>query len=167
MVVACLATVGLVSACGSSSSSSAATHSPSSTTHFAKTKFLLHSGLAFGAFHRYIYEPFRAGEFKHPFLHKLTLIKAAVAALFVEHELRLAATDAKSSKILRTLFAPLTAVADKISSLKDSIKGGSVSSPDMSGLQSQLSSISKTASSKGQSIQNLIPSAGQLASGVG
>ncbi|MFZ0384091.1 MAG: hypothetical protein WAL22_00375, partial [Solirubrobacteraceae bacterium] len=168
MLVGCLATVGLVSGCGSSSSnSSTAAQSSSSTTHFAKTKFLLHAGLAFGAFHRYIYKPFKAGDFKHPFLHKLTLVKAAVAALFVEHELRLAATDVKSSKILSKLFSPLTAVADKISSLKDSIKDGSISSSDMDGVQSQLTSISKTASSKGQSIQNAIPSAGQLASGLG
>jgi len=166
MVVGCLATVGLVSACGSSSSNSSA-QSSGSTTHFAKTKFLLHAGLAFGAFHRYIYEPFKAGDFKHPFLHKLTLIKAGLSALFIEHELKLAATDVKSSKILSKLFSPLTAVAAKISSLKDSIKDGSISSSDMSGLQSDLTSISKTASSKGQTIQNAIPSAGQLASGAG
>jgi hypothetical protein len=29
--------------------------------HFAKTKFVLHAGLAFGAIHRYIYKPLRAG----------------------------------------------------------------------------------------------------------
>jgi hypothetical protein len=29
--------------------------------HFAKTKCLLHAGLAFGAIHRYIYKPLRAG----------------------------------------------------------------------------------------------------------
>jgi hypothetical protein len=167
MVVGCLATVGLASACGSRSNSTTATRPSGTTTHFAKTKFVLHAGLAFGAFHRYIYEPFKAGDFKHPFLHKLTLIKAGLSALFIEHELKLAATDVKSSKILSRLFSPLTAVAAKISSLKDSIKDGSISSSDMDGLQSQLTSIAKTASSKGQSIQNAIPSAGQLASGVG
>ncbi|MGI8715770.1 MAG: hypothetical protein ACR2NR_21825 [Solirubrobacteraceae bacterium] len=167
VVLTCAAALGL-SGCGSSSGSSASTTAATSgSTHFAKTKFLLHAGLAFGAFHRYIYKPFRAGDFKHPFLHKLTLIKAGLSALFVEHELRIAATDVKSSKILRALFSPLTAVASRISSLKSSITGGSVGSSAIGGVQSQLSSISHVASTQGQSIQDAIPSAGQLASGGG
>ena len=31
--------------------------------HFAKTKFVLHMGLAFGAFHRYVYKPWKSGSF--------------------------------------------------------------------------------------------------------
>ena len=33
--------------------------------HFANTKFVLHMGLAFGAFHRYIYKPLRYGTATH------------------------------------------------------------------------------------------------------
>jgi len=40
--------------------------------HLAKTKFVLHAGLAFGAFHRYIYEPFRSGAFTSPLHHGLS-----------------------------------------------------------------------------------------------
>jgi hypothetical protein len=35
----------------------------SNTKSFAKTKFVLHAGLAFGAFHRYLYKPYQAGTF--------------------------------------------------------------------------------------------------------
>ena len=61
LLAACLA---LVAGCGSSNQNTAAggqTTSAQSTTHFAKTKFVLHAGLAFGAIHRYIYKPLRAG----------------------------------------------------------------------------------------------------------
>lgn len=168
-VTGCLAAV-VVAGCGSSSSSSssaaASTTASSSTVHFAKTKFLIHAGLAIGAFHHFIYGPIKAGDLKHPFEHKLTLIKAAAAALFVYHELKIAADDVKSSKILSTLFAPLTAAATKLSSLKDSIKDGTVNSSDITDLNSQFDQIKSTASSKGQSITESIPNVSQLASGL-
>ncbi|MGI8557227.1 MAG: hypothetical protein ACR2ND_02780 [Solirubrobacteraceae bacterium] len=58
-VTGCIAAFGLAG-CGSSSSSSnagggsTAASSTSGTTHFAKTKFLLHAGRALGAFHHFI-----------------------------------------------------------------------------------------------------------------
>ena len=88
LVVVALAFAG----CGSSSTSSgapsggagaAATSTPTGSIHFAKTKFVLHVGLAFGAFHRYIWKPFRAGVFSRPLSHKLALAKAALATAFV------------------------------------------------------------------------------------
>ena len=166
-VVACLAAFG-VAGCGSKSNSSASGGSAvttTATTHFAKTKFLLHAGLALGAFHHFIYEPVKAGDLKHPFSHKLTLIKAGVATLFVVHELKLAAVDVKSSKILSTLFAPLTFVANKLSALKSAIVGGSANPADVTSLNGSLSQISATAASHGQSISDAIPSVSQLASG--
>ena len=167
-VVACLGAFG-VAGCGSKANSTAGSGGSAAgstaTTHFAKTKFLLHAGLAFGAFHHFIYEPVKAGDLKHPFEHKLTLIKAGVATLFVVHELKLAAADVKSSKILSTLFAPLTFVANKLSALKSSIVGGSANPSDVTNLNGNLSQISATAASHGQSISDAVPSASQLASG--
>jgi hypothetical protein len=169
-VTGCLAAFGLYG-CGSSGSSSSSAGgssvaaSSSATTHFAKTKFLLHAGLAFGAFHHFIYDPFKAGDLRHPFLHKLTLIKAGLAALFVYHELKLAAVDVHSSKILSALFRPLTAAADKIKSLRSSIVSGGSGPSGVTGLNSQLTQIGSTASSKGQTIGETVPSASQLASG--
>jgi hypothetical protein len=170
-VTGCLAAFGLAG-CGSSSSSSspAATSSAGSTTsgttHLATAKFVLHAGLAFGAFHHFIYGPIKAGDLKHPFEHKLTLIKAGLAALYVYHELKLAANDAKSSKLLSPLVAPLTAAATKISGLKDSITSGGANPADISSLSSDLDQIKSTAASKGQSITESIPGASQLAAGL-
>jgi hypothetical protein len=56
---------------------------------FDKTKFALHAGLAFGAFHHFIYGPFKAGG-----LHGVApLAKAGAAGLFTVHELKLAKAD--------------------------------------------------------------------------
>ncbi len=173
-IVCSLAALG-VAGCGSKSSSSSSTAaagasaatstSGTASTHFAKTKFVIHAGLAFGAFHRWIYKPIKAGDLKHPLSHKVTLVKAGLASAFVYHELRLAAQDTKSSKVLSTLFAPINAVAHKISSLKSSITGGSVNESDIDNINSQLSNISSTASSKGQPVQESVPSLAQLTAG--
>ncbi|MGO9881743.1 MAG: hypothetical protein ACLPV4_01850 [Solirubrobacteraceae bacterium] len=174
-VTGCVAAFG-VAGCGSSSSSSSASSSAAGTpaaastttgtTHLATAKFLLHAGLALGAFHHFIYGPIKAGDLKHPFEHKLTLVKAGLAAVFVYHELKLAAEDAKSSKLLSPLVAPLTAAASKLSGLKGSITSGGVNPADITSLNSSLDQIKSTAASKGQSITESIPGASQLAAGL-
>lgn len=172
LLVGCMAAAGLAG-CGSGGSTSSAGAGAGATTpnkasgsvHFAKTKFVLHAGLAFGAFHHFIYKPIKAGALRHPFSHKLTLIKAGLAALFVSHELKLAAADVRSSKLLSRLFSPLTTAADKLKALRGSLASGSANPSDVSGLNSQLSRIGGTAASKGQPISETVPSASQLASG--
>ena len=170
-VIGCLALA--VAGCGSSKSSSsaaaaatgAAAASTTTTVHFAKTKFLIHAGLAYGAFHHFIYGPIKAGDLKHPFSHKFALVEAGVATVFVAHELKLAYTDVKASKILSTIFAPAIFVADKLSALKTSIISGNANPQDVTNLNSSLGQISSKASAQGQSISDTIPSAAQLVTG--
>jgi hypothetical protein len=151
-------------ACGSSGSSSsasgasAAAGSTSSTTKFAKTKFVLHAGLAFGAFHRWIYKPAKAGELSHPFRHPLVATKAALAAAFTYHELKLALADAQASPTLSKLVAPITALQDKIHGVEGSVKSGGTSASQASGLDSAVSSIKSQAAGDGQPITEQAPS---------
>jgi hypothetical protein len=159
--------------CGKSSSSSTGSASTptssqtgTSTTpsiRFAKTKFLLHAGLAFGAFHHFIYKPFKAGALRHPLLHKAALLKAALAGLFVYHELKLAAQDVKSSKLLSDLFAPITLIAAKLATFKVSLATGRASAPRVEGISSELSSLGASAAAKGNAITEIVPSLSQLA----
>jgi hypothetical protein len=156
--------VGVVG-CGSSSStsasaagSSAGAGSTTSTVKLAKTKFVLHAGLAFGAFHRWIYKPAKAGELSHPLSHKLTTLKAALAAAFVYHELKLALADAQADPTLSKLVAPVTALQDKLHSLVGSVKSGGATAGDVSGLDSAISSIKGEAASAGQPITEQTPS---------
>jgi hypothetical protein len=160
----CALSVAVV-ACGSSSSSSssaggsaAGTTSTTSTVKLAKTKFVLHAGLAFGAFHRWIYKPAKAGELSHPLEHKLTTVKAAIAAAFVYHELKLALADAQADPTLSKLVAPITDLQNKLHSLAGSVKSGGASAGDVSGLDSTISSIKDQASSAGQPITEQTPS---------
>jgi hypothetical protein len=150
-------TVALVGGgCGSKSSSSSApgqTSSSQSKTHFAKTKFALHAGLAFGAFHRYIYKPLKRGQFRGGVLHhKLRLIKAAAAALFAYHEVKLALNDARSSKLLSAALAPLLALQTKLSSLGHSLKHGSVNTSEINSANSDAASVSSTGAKAGQPV---------------
>ncbi len=167
LIVLALAATG----CGSSSSSStsasqpAATSTPSGTTttgsvKLAKTKFVIHAGLAFGAFHRWIYKPIKAGDLRHPLSHKLTTIKAALAAAFVYHELKLALKDAQSSPTLSKLVAPVTALQAKIHGLGSSVKSGDTSSIEqqVSQANDSVTSISSQSSSAGQPITETVPS---------
>jgi len=176
-VLCCVGAIG-IAGCGSSSTSSstsvAATSgagastagSSSATKSLATAKFVLHAGLALGAFHHWIYKPIKAGVLKSPGSHKLTLVKAGLAALFVYHELKLSAADAKSSKLLKPLVAPLTAAGDKLNSLKTSITNGSVNASEINGINSQLGQIKSQAAANGQSIHESIPSASQVAAGA-
>jgi len=164
----------VVAGCGSSKSSSAsassssaspatatgsasASSSTTSTVSHAKTKFVLHAGLAFGAFHRWIYKPAKAGELSHPLQHKATTVKAALAAGFVYHQLKLALDDAKADPTLSKVVDPLTNLIDKIKALPGEIKGGGTTSGSADNLNGMISSIKDHASSAGQPITEQTP----------
>jgi hypothetical protein len=153
-----------VVACGSSTTSSpsagasaSGATSTTSTVKLAKTKFVLHAGLAFGAFHRWIYKPAKAGTLRHPFEHPLTAAKAALAGAFVYHELKLALADAQADPTLSKLVAPITALQDKIHGLAGSVKSGGASPTDVNDLNSTISSIKDQAAGAGQSITEQTP----------
>jgi hypothetical protein len=95
--------------------------------HFAKTKFVLHAGLAFGAFHRYIYKPLRAGALNSGARGRIkVLLKGAAAAIFAVHELRLAHDDALSSDLLRPLTNKVDGLSSKLTGLVGGLKNGSI-----------------------------------------
>jgi hypothetical protein len=151
-VIACLGAF-MVAGCGNSTNVVTGSNGQKTTvtkTSAPKTKFILHAGLAYFAFHRYIWEPYKAGDFKHPLDHKLTVVKAGAAALFTYHEIKEASVDVKSSKLLSKLFLPLTAVAAKLSSLKTDLLHAN--SSGVQGIQNDLGSIQGKASGLGAAI---------------
>lgn len=148
--------------CGSKSNNgvSAGSNAPATqttqTTHLAKTKFVLHAGLAFGAFHRYIYRPLKEGKFRGGLLHhKLATAKAALAAAFAYHEVKLALNDARSSKLLSTLLAPLLALQDRLNSLTGGLRHGSVDQTAIDSAQSDTSTIAAGSARAGQPVSDL------------
>ena len=109
--------------------------------HFATTKFVLHSGLAFGAFHHFIYTPLKAGDFKHPLQHKGEVVKAGLAAVFAVHELKIAYKDAKASKLLSKLAGSLGALEAKLAALGGGLKLGQLNAGDITSVNSDIASI--------------------------
>jgi hypothetical protein len=169
LVVVAFAAAGCGSSSSGSSSSSAAASgsSTASVGHLPTAKFVLHAGLAFGAFHRYIYKPFKAGSLTPgSFLkHKLTLVKAGLAGLFAYHELKLATADAKASPILSKLLTPVTALAAKLSTLGSSLKSGHLDPSSVESANTDISSLVGQAKQSGVSVPDQIPSAAQVAGG--
>jgi hypothetical protein len=143
------------SSAGGGGGSSAASTTPSKKVHFAKTKFVFHAGLAFGAFHRYLYKPLKAGVFSKPLSHKAALVKAALATAFIVHELKIAYTDAQSSPILTKLLSPLTALKGKITAMIAGLKAGHYDPAQINSAQSDVASITSQAGNSGASVQDL------------
>lgn len=125
----------------------------SNTTSFAKTKFVLHSGLGFGAFHRYLYKPYRNGNFKSGADGRFTaFVKGGLAALFVKREVRLAVEDVKANPTLcKALAAPMAKIGNTVKSALDKLKNGDSSGID--DVNSTITSVENTAKSNGVEIQ--------------
>jgi|SRR5579884_214846 len=122
--------------------------------HFAKTKFLLHAGLAFGAFHRWIYNPYRAHAFSAGAPHRgRTIAKAAAAGAFAYHEIKVARDDALASDTLRRhLVEPLDRLVARFQSLPALVKAGSVAG--IGGIQSLVQSVRSSGRSAGVDIND-------------
>ena len=129
-------------------------------------KFVLHAGLAFGAFHRWIYKPLKNGTFSGGILkHKLALAKAGLAGLFAYHELKLAIQDARSSPKLQKLVSPINALGDKLRSIGDSAKSGNADPAAITSANNDVTGLSGLANQAGVSIPPQVPSASALAAG--
>jgi hypothetical protein len=161
--------VGLVAAgCGrKSSGSTGAPAAPGAacqqvgSVNFDKTKFVLHAGLGFGAFHHFIYAPYKAGT-----LHGvLPLGKAGLAALFSVHEMKLAKADAESSPTLCHLAAPFDKATAAISSSASQIKSGKASSQDIDTMNNDVNAVQRGAQDAGVPAPDQVPTDSQLASG--
>lgn len=125
----------------------------SNTTPFAKTKFVAHLALGFGAFHRYLYKPFRAGTFSKGAKGRIAaFVKAGLAALFIKREIRLATVDVKANPTLcHAIAAPLGQLGDTLHAAVDKLKGGDASG--ITNASTLVSSIEDTAQRNGAPIQ--------------
>jgi hypothetical protein len=158
--------------CGSSNSSTTSGGGGSSTSsrpkiHFAKTKFVLHAGLAFGAFHRYIYKPLRSGTLKGSSAgHKAVVAtKAGLAGLFAYHELKIALQDARADPALSRLVAPLDALAARLQSVGASLKRGNVDAAGIQAANGQVAGLAQQSARAGATVRDIKPPASLPAGG--
>lgn len=131
---------------------------------FDKTKFVLHAGLGFGAFHHFIYKPFKAGEFSAGSRGRLRrLATAGLATAFTVHELRLAKQDAEANPTLcRAIAAPLDAAAASLDRLSGPIRSGQASSSDLDQVNTSIDQAQRGSSRTGVPADDQIPSVQQL-----
>lgn len=152
-----------VAGCGSSTKIVSTTGSNGQVTsqtvpnvHFANTKFLLHAGLAFGAIHRYIYKPLRAGVLRSGAPGRIkVLLKGAAAALFAVHELKLAHEDALSSNLLRPLTNKIDGLGHKLAGLVGSLKHGSVNPAAIANSAAATGALGSASSGLGVGIKDI------------
>jgi hypothetical protein len=179
IAMACIVPLGLTAGCGPNSnntaSASGASGGATSTSvvcqkvgsvNFDKTKFVFHAGLAFGAFHHFIYNRFKSGGFQSGASGRIkNLIEAGLAGLFVVHELKLVKADAESSPTLCHLVGPLDQAGAALTGLKDKLKNGSATQQDLDGVNNQINSAQQSFSNAGVPAPDQVPSASQLATG--
>lgn len=160
VLVAALVVMAIGAAGATASTRAMRTSTPVCDTghvYFAKTKFVFHAGLAFGVFHRYIYKPFKAGAFRAGSPGRLKAgIKAALAALFVYHELKLACKDANNSSLLRPLLIPLNGAVGTFSSLEAKLKSGQFRDATFKSAAGAIDGLGKKSTGLGLSIPDLV-----------
>ena len=132
---------------------SAAACPTSNTKSFDKARFALHTAEGFGAFHRYLYKPPKAGTFAKGSSGRIKgFVKAGAAALFVKRQVRLAADDAKANPTLcKLVSAPLAKVEDTISGAVSKLKSGDVSGIEQ--INALISTVEAAAGSNGAAIK--------------
>jgi hypothetical protein len=163
LVLAVAMALAFAGGCGSSTKTISQTGANGQVTtstvpniHFAKTKFVLHVGLAFGAFHRYIYKPLKAGAFGSGSKGRLkALLKAAAAALFAVHELKLAHADALSDNRLRPLAEKVDALFSRLGSLGTALKGGVLNPADIIGASGAVTALGSGSGALGVGIADI------------
>jgi hypothetical protein len=154
--------------CGSKSQTTGSTSTAAcqqvGSVSFDKTKFLLHAGLAFGAFHHFIYNPYRSGSFRRGARGRVgTTVKAGLAGLFTVHELKLVKQDAESSPTLCHLVAPLDEASNSLTGMQSSLRSGNVTGHNLNGVNGDLDSVGQTAQQAGMPITDQVPTDAQLA----
>lgn len=123
------------------------------SVHFAKAKFLLHGALAYGAFHRYIYKPLKAGTFRSGAPGRgRALAKAAAAGLFTLRELQQMRRAALSDDRLRPIADRIGGLFASLGSLAGRLRNGSIDRNTIDGVQGGLDGVVGAARSAGAKI---------------
>ena len=148
LVMGLMILLGGATACSSSSSSTQAatpasqtassTASPSTascasagTRKIPKTRLLADLALTYGAFHRYLYKPYKAGAFRKGADGRIkAIIKAGLATAVIVKLLSNAKENAAADPTLCKYVPSMDNIKASLSNLADKIKGGSATSSD-------------------------------------
>ncbi len=136
----------------------AASHVKSHPALFDKTRFALHLGFAYFAFHHFVYNPYRAGSFKAHSSHRTrSILSAGVALLVTYHELKKSYDIAKGSNsgVLHALIKPLNGLINTASRVASKLRGGQYNDNEVKGIVNSANSFSKQATHNGINIRDI------------
>jgi hypothetical protein len=133
-------------------------HSQAHAALFDKTRFVFHLGLAYFAFHHFVYNPYKAGSFKAGASHRTTsILKAGAALLVTYHELKVAYGIAKGSNsgVLHTLIKPMTGLINTANRVATKLKGGQYNDAEVKSTIDSANAFSRQATHNGISIKDI------------
>ena len=151
LVVGLMILFGGAAACGSSGSSthaaasasqvapaagtvsaSAASCANAGTRKIPKTRLLADLGLIYGAFHRYLYKPYKAGAFQKGASGRTTaIVKAGLASAAIVKLLSNAGKNAAADPTLCKYVPSIDNIKSSLGNLTSKIKGGTATSGEV------------------------------------
>lgn len=153
-----------VSACGTSATQPQATGAKvghrtpvTSTSPAERARFVGHAGVAFGAFHRYVYVPFRSGSLVNPAHQRVAAVKAGAAIAAATREIMLAKQAAVGSTALRKLYGPLTSLEPTLRTLATNLQRGHVNPAAIRSANGEIAGVEQIGSAAGVRIFERAP----------
>lgn len=125
---------------------------------FDKTRFLLHTGAAFFAFHHFVYKRYKEGGFASGAQGRTgNFIKAGIALLFSYHELKVAygIANKSNSNLLHALVSPINALLGRFDHARANLTKGNYNPSDITGLNDSVNNLGRQSSSNGYKITDV------------
>lgn len=140
---------------------------PFSVSHalFDKTRFALHLGAAYYAFHRWDLQPFKKGQFSAGAPGRVgNIVKAGAALLFASHEISVARKIASTSTspLLQKLNGGLNSLSSEMTAIGTQLKGGQLPTAGLQKLNADTESFKTQAAAAGQPIKDVATSIGNF-----
>jgi hypothetical protein len=123
-----------------------------------KTRFVAHLGIAYFAFHHFVWKPYKDGSFESGAPHRVsTIVKGGIALLFAVHEVKVADKIAKTSSdpLLQKLDAGLTGLTTQFGTIGAKLKSGNFDPKDIEGLNTATNGVSTAAAADGATIKDV------------
>ncbi len=160
-----LVTSALAPSIGGAARVSAAVHATpvtarahSNPAFLDRTRFLLHMGAAYFAFHHFVYNRYRNHEFSAGAPHRTRyIVEAGIATLFAYHEVKVALgiANGSSSNLLHALASPLNKLGATMGAIGNRLQGGQYTESDIGSLNGAVSTFGKQADASGYHISDV------------
>jgi len=123
-----------------------------------KTRFVAHLGVAYFAFHHWVWNPYKQGAFTEGAPHRTAaIVKGGIALLFAVHEVKVAKkiADKSSDPLLQKLDQSLGTLTDNFGTIGQKLKSGSFNAKDLEALGGVAALVTSQASAHGINIKDI------------